>query len=80
MTVTWQSHDIYMTLIVVLQVHYSSDGRLYATASKDGAIKVQKPLSTKYDCEGFIELLECFTVHVKDVIFVGLFYFRYGME
>ena len=28
--------------IVILQIHYSSDGRrLYASASKDGAIKVQ---------------------------------------
>ena len=61
-----------MTLIVVLQVHYTSDGRLYATASKDGAIKVQKLKSTKYDCEG------C-TVYVKDMIFVCLFHFRYGM-
>ena len=49
-----------MTLIVVLQVHYSSDGRLYATASKDGAIKVQKPLAqSTIIVKALVELLEC---------------------
>ena len=65
-----------MTLIVVLQVHYSSDGRLYATASKDGAIKVQ---ILRVQNTIVKSLIESVSLHVKDMILVGLFYFRYGM-
>ena len=53
-----------MTLIVVLQVHYSSDGRLYATASKDGAIKVQ--------VKALVELLECVSLCMEGSELVSL--------
>ena len=57
-----------MTLIVVLQVHYSSDGhQLYATASKDGAIKVQKLRVQNTIVKVSIELLESVSLHVKDL-------------
>ena len=40
-----KSFTICMCIGPVTAVHYSLDGRLYTTASKDGCIKVQSSLS-----------------------------------
>ena len=63
--------------IVILQIHNSSDGRqLHATASKDGAIKVQNLRVQNTIVKVSSELLQSVSLHVKDLTL----HFRYGME